>query len=298
MPNLTATGKAPQNRWEKGIPNRPVTLGRLASESEWVVDWDVQISRRHATLEWQGGKLLVRKEPNARNPISYKGQDTDEFTVGVGEQFFIGNTKFEVCEEQPTQVPTPSTSVTKAWFEPADLQQVKFSDAETRIEILAALPGVIRTAPSVEELQSRVLDVLLDGVARAESAAVVRVDLEEDGGEPKIEILCERHRSEEAEALTPSRSLITDAIQRFRRSILNMWQAGGLDPGFTPNPIFDWAICSPCPTNHRRGWPSTFPAASSRCPCRSHVTTRRRNSSRTSSSRDSWPRSSALCSKF
>jgi adenylate cyclase len=247
MPNLIATGKAAHNHWEKVIPHRPVTLGRLASESEWVVEWDVQISRKHATLEWRENRLLVRREPTARNPISYKDQLADEFTVGVGEQFFIGTTKFELCEDQQTLVENSSSAVTKAWFEPADLQQVKFSDAETRIEILAALPGVIRTAPSVEELQSRVLDVLLDGVARAESAAVVRVDIGADGAEPRIEILCERSRCEGAEALIPSRSLITDATQRFRRSILHLWQPGSVDTGDSPDQRFDWAICSPLP---------------------------------------------------
>ena len=247
MPSLIATGEAAQNHWEKGIPRRPVTLGRLASESEWVVDWDGEISRKHATLEWRENKLLVRKEPNARNPISYKDQQADEFTVGVGEQFFIGRTKFELREDTLTKVANPSTPITKAWFEAADLQQVKFSDAETRIEILAALPGVIRTAPSEEELQSRVLDVLLNGVTRAESVAVVRVDLGEDGGEPKIEILCDRSRSEGVEALMPSRSLVTDATQRFRRSILHLWQPGSLHPGDPADQSFDWAICSPLP---------------------------------------------------
>ncbi len=247
MPNLIATGKAPHNHWEKVIPHRPVTLGRLATESEWVVDWDVQISRKHATLEWRENRLLVRREPTARNPISYQDQLADEFTVGVGEQFFIGTTKFELSEDQPTLVQSDSSSVTKAWFDPADLQQVKFSDAETRIEILAALPGIIRTAPSVEELQSRVLDVILDGVARADSAAVVRVDLGTDEGEPAIEVLCERSRTKGMEALSPSRSLITDATQRVRRSILHVWQPGSLETGDAPDQSFDWAICSPLP---------------------------------------------------
>ena len=247
MPNLIATGKAPHNHWEKVIPHRPVTLGRLATESEWVVDWDVQISRKHATLEWRENRLLVRREPTARNPISYQDQLADEFTVGVGEQFFIGTTKFELSEDQPTLVQSDSSSVTKAWFDPADLQQVKFSDAETRIEILAALPGIIRTAPSVEELQSRVLDVLLDGVAQADSAAVVRVDLGTDEGEPAIEVLCERSRTKGMEALSPSRSLITDATQRVRRSILHVWQPGSLETGDAPDQSFDWAICSPLP---------------------------------------------------
>ena len=247
MPNLIASGKTPQERWEKGIPHRPVTLGRLASESEWVVEWDVQISRRHAILEWQGGKLLVRKDLKARNPIFYKGQESDEFQVGVGEQFVIGNTCFEVGEELPTQVPSTMTPVTRAWFEAKELQQVKFADAETRIEVLAALPGIIRTAPSVEELQSRVLDVLLDGVVRAESAAVVRVDLGNDVGEPAIDVLNERRRTERPEVLTPSRSLITDATQRFRRSILHIWQSSSQPVDHTPNLSFDWAICSPLP---------------------------------------------------
>ncbi len=247
MPNLIATGKDPLDRWERSLPEKPVTLGRLDSDSEWATPWDKLISRRHATLVWQDGRLKVQKDPSARNPILYQGIKADEFTVGLGEQFIIGNTTFEICEFQPTLVPDLPTPVTRASFGTAELDLVKFSDADTRIEVLAALPGVIRNAPSVEDLQTRVVDVLLQGITRAESAAIVRIDLPASGGEPTIQILCERSRSKGAKPLKPSRNLIVDATRRRRQSILHLWLPGDLNPGYTPNLSFDWAICSPLP---------------------------------------------------
>ena len=48
-------------RWKYAVPTRPVTLGRVADQSEWAVPWDDTVSRKHAALQWEPelGQLLV-----------------------------------------------------------------------------------------------------------------------------------------------------------------------------------------------------------------------------------------------
>ena len=157
MADLIALGKEGES-WRRTLPAKPVTLGRTA-KSDWDVPWDKQISGVHATLTWQGGRLLIRKEPSTLNAIFVKGaKANDEFSLAVGEQFVIGGTTFSL---QESEAPLNLTEMTCSRQE---LQQVKFTDADKRIEVLAALPGIIRYSPSKEELESRVVDVLLRGI--------------------------------------------------------------------------------------------------------------------------------------
>ena len=173
MPDLVVRGKDDEHSWRRVLPVNPVTLGRT-SRSTWEVPWDMAISGLHATLVWQDGKLLVRREPSTRNAIFVRGTTSDEFRVSIGEQFVIGGTVFTVKESE-AEFPTPLAELTCTRQE---LQEVKFTDADQRIEVLAALPGIIRFSPSEEELENRVVDVLLRGIPRANTAAVVWLNLQ------------------------------------------------------------------------------------------------------------------------
>ena len=99
--------------------------------------------------------------------------------MGVGEQFVIGSTCFEVGEESADSGPERLRRRSRRLGSSRGTSTVKFSDAETRIEILAALPGVIRDGSE----RGRAAVAGPRGPSgrgpRAESAAVVRVDLGE-----------------------------------------------------------------------------------------------------------------------
>jgi adenylate cyclase len=254
VPDLVARGTEAEQYWRRALPAQPVTLGRT-SKSAWEVPWDKQISGLHATLAWQNGKLLVRKESSARNQIYVRGTARDEFHVAVGEQFAIGSTTFTVRESEPAAVgelPTPLSELTCSRQE---LQQHKFTDADQRIEVLAALPGIIRYSPSDQELESRVVDVLLRGIPRADAAAVVWLNPVTALENLDIKTRCSAGRDAGADAIQPSRRLIDDAIRRRRQSVMHSWVAGGPQGGeFTVRPGVDWAMCVPLPDDPSPGW--------------------------------------------
>jgi adenylate cyclase len=154
----------PQKRWRRPLPGGSITLGRKAELSSWDVPWDRQVSGLHATLTWQDGKLLVRKEPKAINRIYFQGTPCDEFALSAGEQFTIGGTIFalqEEAESAATDLPSPELELTCTRQE---LQQLRFPDADERIEVLSALPGMIRFSPGDAEFEERVLAAVLQGI--------------------------------------------------------------------------------------------------------------------------------------
>lgn len=249
------SGNDPQKRWRRTLQPGSVTLGRKAELAAWDVPWDRQISGLHATLTWQDGKLVVRKEPRAINRIYYRGTPYDEFTVGVGEQFAIGGTTFALQEEgdsTPSEMP-PDKELTCSRQQ---LRQVKYIDADDRIEVLSALPEMIRYSPSDEEFEKRILDAVLEGIPRADAAAIVCLQVDA-AGKDEIVLRRQMRRDGLALAIQPSRRLIHNALRRRRQSVLHCW---GADQGaegsmsFTINMNFNWAICAPLPDDPTPGW--------------------------------------------
>ena len=58
--------------------------------------WDLAISREHADLCWEDGRLRVTCLAAARDPIVYRNETTREAMLLPGESFLIGQTEFQV----------------------------------------------------------------------------------------------------------------------------------------------------------------------------------------------------------
>src|SRR5262245_34983706 len=256
MPDLVARGNDPKFQWRRPLTATPVTLGRSAAKSDWSVPWDPLISKLHATLTWSGGKLTVRKETEAKNAIFVFGEPRDEFRVGVGDTFIIGDTLFLIQENEPRpsrDLPTPFSELTCSRQE---LEQHQYTDANERLDVLAALPAIIRDSPSDADLESRVTEVLLKGIPRADVAAVVRWSLQTSSGEPTVEVRhwVRRSRLDADREFRPSRRLVGDAVLRRRQSVMHLWHSHELRPEFTINPGDDWSMCVPLPDDPEPGW--------------------------------------------
>ena len=143
-----AIGPGIKQTWRRRLPAREVIrLGR-APKSGWSVPWDLRISREHADLVLEEDRLRVRRLAGARNSIYLHGEALEEFTVGPGEDFRIGQTVFRLDSavlgqaEDARQAQPAVADAAASWTEFAHwpdrerLQAVlsRLDDDDTRLE--------------------------------------------------------------------------------------------------------------------------------------------------------------------
>ena len=240
MAELIAQGAKADQRWRRALPaGQTFVIGRSGT---WATPWDDHISRQHVQVKYRDGQLRVDRLPMATNPVYFRGGQRDSFKVSPGEQFVIGETRFTLAVEQimvSDQLPKPRHQQA---FSPQFLRQVRFRDADQRIDVLSRLPELIRNASSDSELAVRLVNVLLSGIPLASAAAVVAVDsLEQEDAE--VQVLHWDRRGDAEGEFHPSRRLILEAL-RDGESLLHSWQ-GDTATQFTMTDEVDWAFCTP-----------------------------------------------------
>jgi adenylate cyclase len=258
MPDLIAYGPEQRFQWRKTLPAGPVSLGRDPARSTWAAPWDKQVSGLHAELTWRDGRLFIKRLNSGRNPIYYQGQDQhfDEFSITEGESFVIGSSVFLLVPSEMSMSMefTPQIEMTCSREE---LKQFRYIDADHRIEVLAALPELIRCSSlSDEDLETRVVDVLLQGIPRASAAAVVQLTPAAEGGFA-VAVRAEKNRGPHIPPIRPSKRLVTDAIHSRRQTVSYRW--AGKDTPAQPAEItiqdrLDWVVCVPLPDDPSPGW--------------------------------------------
>jgi adenylate cyclase len=249
MADLIAQGEEPQQRWRRALPARhAVVLGRMPGS--WGVPWDQHVSRQHAELTWTGQRLEVVLLPGSRNPIFFRGQTADRFHLQPGEHFVIGATTFTLADQRvsiTSDVPQPLQEQT---FSAQYLKQVRFRNPDYRIEVLSRLPEAISEANGDAELCVRLASMLLAGIPRADTAAIVSVEEEPsdatDAARPRVQILHWDQRLLTGHDFEPSERLIREAICQ-GQGVLHIWrgsEAAGSQQ-FTAQGNVDWAFCTP-----------------------------------------------------
>ena len=99
MALLTAKGNESQAEAELRR-RRIAALGPAAPRSGLAIPWDMKISREHAVLTMEKGRLRVSRLPTARNPVRFNGQNCAEFLLAPGEEFEIGSTTIRLSRGQ------------------------------------------------------------------------------------------------------------------------------------------------------------------------------------------------------
>jgi adenylate cyclase len=250
------------------------------------VPWDGHISREHVELLWQNDRLHVRRLQAVRNPVFFRGQPADEFSLAVGEHFVIGKTSFRVSEGSASVSLSPPSPLEEHTFRPGDLRRIQFRNADHRLEVLSDLPKLIAQSTSEEMLSISLVSLLLAGIPAAEAVALVRVDAEAltaatgassplpsgersrgEGssrsvgsrveGPPArdtVRVIQWDRRRDAAGRFQPSQRLILAALQR-GETVLHVWAgAAGPDTTYTVSENLDWAFCTPVPGEACRGW--------------------------------------------
>ena len=277
MPDLIAQGPNPSDRWRRPLPKdasslQPVVLGRTAAG--WSVPWDDRISRNHVRLLWNGSRLEVSKLIDARNPIFHKGLRQDEFDIGIGDHFVIGQTTFSLVDQRVRMVSQVDEvpALTEHSYAPSQLRQARYRDADRRIEVLSRVPEIITSSNTDEELCARVVNVLMQGIQQAGFVAIVGNQPTGEVAEPKPKISVSKGRSSSevnefgirllhwdsrnllGHQFSPSAQLIQQAIST-RESVLHVWSRG-IDAGnsYTQSENVDWAFCTPINSEACPGW--------------------------------------------
>jgi len=252
---LVAVGPEPGQRWRRPLPaGQVIRLGRSPRKG-WAAPWDLRISREHANLTLEDGVLHVTCLDTALNPCYIAGQPHKSFTMMPGGEFRIGATVFKLESPAAAGDATAATdssgaSLKEYSYRPDEVNGFDYQTAHHRLDVLWSLPEIIAGAANDQEFSQRLVLLLLDGIPRAEAAAVVQVAEDPDSTEPAMMTLETRSRNVRFE---PSRRLLNSAVER-GETILYVWsdQAGGSEYTFSGE--YDWAFCAPITVPVSTGW--------------------------------------------
>ena len=105
------------NRREFPLEALEYVVGREPGEDvphPIAVEGDKHLSRQHFELKVEPDKVLVRRSERGRNPLFFKGDQLDEFTLKPGQVFFTGKTQFGVVMGRGSSGATHFTLAHKA----------------------------------------------------------------------------------------------------------------------------------------------------------------------------------------
>ena len=246
MYEFLAVGPGIKQTWRRRLPSREaIRLGR-APKDGWAVPWDMRISREHADLVLEDGRLRVRRLATARNSIYLRGEAVKEFTVGPGEEFRIGQTVFrldEVPSEQaavarPPQPPVADAEASWADFsgrsERERLQAVlaRLQEEETRLEQPPEderSPGGTPATAQARELDGCAFEVyeIVERIHRSPTGQVLKARHRYLDRWVAIQILSSLATSQEAIARFRRQAVLTAAFDH--ASIPRTYEAGQID---------------------------------------------------------------------
>jgi len=255
MPDLIAQGREPQQRWRRALPEGEIVV--LGRSGRWAVPWDPHISRQHVRACLTGSRLEVTRLAQTQNPVYFQGRDSARFNLRPGDHFVIGETTFTLADQRANVTLNVPQPLQQQSFSPQYLKDVQFRNPNYRIEVLRRLSDVISEAHGEQELCVRLVSMLLTGIPRADTAAVVIVDRagETDQTPPNVRVLHWDQRLITGDDFYPSQRLILQAIRQ-HESVLHIWQQAEADETslFTARRNVDWAFCTPVPGKACAGW--------------------------------------------
>lgn len=237
MPYVIAQGPEPtQSSQQEVSEGRVLEIGRLP-DCDLAVGWDRRISRHHARLTWQDGRLSVLCNENVLNPIVYQGASCKKLRMNIGEEFRIGQTVFRVVEDDSSsdirrllEVGSPSEGDTQYSLSPTDL----------RLTLISKYSQSLWMSQNEGELAASLVNILAEVIPHAGTVAIVHCAC--SGSE-----LCERPQvvhsdsRNRVEKLSLSRPMIAAALKQ-RQTLVRIRRTSP-DPR-DPN-SGRWVLCCP-----------------------------------------------------
>ena len=291
LAELVIQGPGGQTVRHQFIEGQTVRLGRAPAVG-LAVAWDRTISREHADLLWQSGRLSVTCLVAAMNPVKFRGEALRSVMVGRLELFEIGQSKFYVESSfaTPANATSPTTpfaretmagmalSTAEVEFQTCDeeheefleehsypsieLKNVSFGDAERQMEVLSNLPQLISGSTGDVDLAEMLCGLLLEAIPPAmavavtlfEEADVLAMEKQDDPDAPipKPKMMRVQTRDNYDGRFMPSRRLLRKALRR-RENVIHI-VGEGESSKFTMANALGWAFCAPLTTESCLGW--------------------------------------------
>lgn len=248
MKLLAQGARAIQFELEDG---QSAVVGR-APEANFRIDWDPKISRMHVQVVRQGRRLKIRKCEAARNPIRLKGKDVESAELRDGDSFTLGETLFRVIADSD-ETTMDEAPFGEHSFSHEQLNSFTFSHAERQLQALSKLPERLAAVEGEESLAVEMVRVLLDGLPRANAAAVMAFA---DPAEPDVaNPLMMRWESPKPEnsKFRPSQRLIRRTFES-GQSKLHIWEKDLSNSQEYTVMENEWAFCIPISGAACRGW--------------------------------------------
>lgn len=246
MIELLARGERDGQQWRRQLPiDQAVIVGRDAED--WSVAWEPLISRRHVELRVDENRVHVRRLEEAKNPLIFRGEKASTFSMQPGDCFVIGSTIFSISSGTDSAGSDSEPIIQSFSISREELQHVPFRDAPHRLDVLGHLSRIIFSVVDESELFAQTVNLLLEGVRKANVIAIVKVDRKLAAD---VQLLHAEYRIAGGGAFQPSRRLSREAILHQNRSVVHVWtsqqgeQRGALEQ-FTLLGNFDWAFCTP-----------------------------------------------------
>ncbi len=97
---VRAKGLKPGQVVEGAVSASEVKIGRATGSNLISIPWDEYMSREHASLQVEGKQVRIKRLPTGKNPIMFREKPVETALVSPSESFVIGETSFEVVEDQ------------------------------------------------------------------------------------------------------------------------------------------------------------------------------------------------------
>ena len=239
MFDLIATGSEPGQHLRHALANGDrIVIGR-GDDVDVCIDWDSRISRTQASVTVDAGQTHVERIESSTNPMFHDGEAQEAFDLIEGDSFVVGTTIFRLVSSGSGDSSQHDRMLEEFRYATGQLQHVKFSDADKRIQVLTHLPQVISDTRTEEDFYLQIAQLLLAGIPRAEAVAIVEPDA--DG----VSVLHWDRRTETSGAVRPSTRLVREAVSSAGQSVLHVWEPDRDDPEYTVTVGFNWAFCVP-----------------------------------------------------
>jgi len=238
--------KTGEKIWQSVTAN-PFLVGRKSSEDKpgkMVLDFDSTLSRVHFTASWNGEKLTITREKGSKHPLFFKGQAADEFTLGFGDHFSTGSTRFLLTREGPSSE-DPTNSFT---LDARHLKIAREKDSSRCRQAILGLQPILQKALEPDAFFREILPLLTEIIHGAAEIYVLKVT-DEAGNFLSLA----HHSTCGTPPHNPSRSLLRMAFEA-NQSGVYLWGSDSApkDMNVTTCQEIQWAMATPISIGEER----------------------------------------------